>query len=80
MQNRLVLLLCNLKPSNLKGVKSHAMVLAASNEDHTKVELVDPPAGAKVGERVTFEGYNGDPEKVLSFLVNTPLMISNQHN
>eukprot|EP00026_Physarum_polycephalum_P007424 Phypoly_transcript_07484.p1 GENE.Phypoly_transcript_07484~~Phypoly_transcript_07484.p1 ORF type:complete len:451 (+),score=136.26 Phypoly_transcript_07484:61-1353(+) len=65
MQNRLVLLLCNLKPTNLKSVRSQAMVLAASNEDHTQVELVDPPAGAKIGERVTFEGYNGDPEKVL---------------
>ena len=67
MQNRPVLLLCNLKPANLKGVRSQAMVLAASNEDHTQVELVDPPAGAKVGERVTFAGYSGDPEKVIPY-------------
>ena len=28
----------------------------ASNDDHTQVELVDPPAGSKPGERVTFDG------------------------
>jgi methionine--tRNA ligase beta chain len=66
MQNRPVLLLCNLKPANLKGVRSQAMVLAASNEDHTQVELVDPPAAARVGERVTFAGFEGfEPEKAL---------------
>jgi aminoacyl tRNA synthase complex-interacting multifunctional protein 1 len=65
MQNRRVALLCNLKPSNLKGVRSQAMVLAASNEDHTKVELIEPPEGAVIGEKVTFEGFPGDPEKTL---------------
>jgi len=65
MTGKRVALLCNLKPSNLKGVKSHAMVLAASNEDHTQVELVEPPEGAKIGERVIFEGFPGDPEKTL---------------
>jgi len=66
MQNRRVVILANLKPTNLKGVRSQAMVLCASNEDHTKVELVEPPEGAKVGERVSFEGFPGDPEKVLA--------------
>jgi methionyl-tRNA synthetase len=37
MQNRKVCVLCNLKPVAMRGIKSHAMVLAASNEDHTKV-------------------------------------------
>ncbi|KAL5679624.1 hypothetical protein ACJX0J_006009, partial [Zea mays] len=36
MQNRKVCVLCNLKPVAMRGIKSHAMVLAASNEDHTK--------------------------------------------
>lgn len=65
MQDRRVLLLCNLKPSNLKSVKSFAMVLAASNADHTQVELVEPPEGAPPGERVFCEGFPGDPEKPL---------------
>jgi aminoacyl tRNA synthase complex-interacting multifunctional protein 1 len=60
MQDRMVLVLCNLKKRNLVGVSSHGMVLCASNADHTAVEFVIPPDGAKVGERVTFEGYDGD--------------------
>ncbi|KAI4310769.1 hypothetical protein MLD38_035720 [Melastoma candidum] len=66
MQNRKVCVLCNLKPANMRGIKSQAMVLAASNSDHTKVELVDPPEGAKVGERVTFPGFDGQPDDVLN--------------
>lgn len=30
------------------------MVLAASNADHTQVELVEPPEGAAPGERIHF--------------------------
>jgi len=66
MKNREVLILCNLKPANLKGIRSEAMVLAASNDDHTKVELVDPPKGSKIGERVTFDGYPGEPDTQLN--------------
>jgi hypothetical protein len=41
------------------GFPSQGMVLCGSNADHTAVELVDPPAGAQIGERVTFEGHDG---------------------
>ncbi|CAN1174965.1 Probable methionine--tRNA ligase [Linum perenne] len=54
LQNRKVCVLCNLKPATIRGVKSHGMVLAVSNADQTKIELVDPPASAAVGERITF--------------------------
>ncbi|KAL8542994.1 hypothetical protein ACS0TY_003761 [Phlomoides rotata] len=66
MQNRKVCVLCNLKPATMRGIKSQAMVLAASNNDHTKVELVEPPQGAAVGERVTFPGFEGLPDDVLN--------------
>ncbi|KAG0465746.1 hypothetical protein HPP92_019910 [Vanilla planifolia] len=66
MQYRKVCVLCNLKPATMRGIKSHAMVLAASNDDQTKVELVEPPASAVVGERVTFPGYSGEPDGVLN--------------
>ncbi|KAG9443219.1 hypothetical protein H6P81_019073 [Aristolochia fimbriata] len=65
MQNRKVCVLCNLKPATMRGIKSHAMVLAASSDDH-KVELVDPPQGAVVGESVSFPGYSGEPDEVLN--------------
>lgn len=64
MQGRKVVLVCNLKPANMRGIKSSAMVLAASpklaegDDPHAGVvELVEPPADAVVGERVFFEGY-----------------------
>jgi hypothetical protein len=49
-----------MKAKKLGGFPSQGMVLCGSNADHTVVELVDPPAGAKLGERVTFEGHDGN--------------------
>jgi aminoacyl tRNA synthase complex-interacting multifunctional protein 1 len=74
MQGRKVVVVCNLKPVKMRGIKSCAMVLAASpklkegEEDHHggPVELVTPPAEAKAGERVFFEGWKGEPEGVLN--------------
>ncbi|XP_010673414.2 probable methionine--tRNA ligase [Beta vulgaris subsp. vulgaris] len=66
MQNRKVCVLCNLKPATMRGIKSHAMVLAASDSEHTKVELVEPPKDAVIGERVKFSGFDGEPDDVLN--------------
>ncbi|KAI3459685.1 hypothetical protein Pfo_016348 [Paulownia fortunei] len=66
MQNRKVCVLCNLKPATMRGIKSQAMILAASKSDHTKVELIEPPEGAAIGERVTFPGFEGLPDDVLN--------------
>ncbi|CAB9502070.1 tRNA synthase complex-interacting multifunctional protein 1 [Seminavis robusta] len=63
MEGKMVLVLANLKPRTMLGFASHGMVLCSSNADHTKVEIVSPPEGTKVGERVEFEGFEGkDPE------------------
>lgn len=64
MQNRLVVMLCNLKPSKMRGVLSQAMVMCASSPE--KVEILDPPSDALPGERVTFENYPGEPDKELN--------------
>ncbi|ORY65006.1 uncharacterized protein BCR38DRAFT_340909 [Pseudomassariella vexata] len=74
MQGRKVVVVANLKPVKMRGVKSCAMVLAASPklkegevDDHKgPIELVSPPADAKAGERVNFEGWEGEPEGVLN--------------
>jgi len=58
--NRKVLVLANLKARKLAGFPSNGMVLCASNADHTKVTFADVPAGAVNGERVSFEGFEGD--------------------
>ncbi|TQS39033.1 hypothetical protein Golomagni_00451 [Golovinomyces magnicellulatus] len=74
MQGRKVVVVCNLKPVKMRGIKSAAMVLAASPrpkdgiDDHSSkvVELVTPPEGTVAGEKVFFEGWKGEPERVLN--------------
>ncbi|OQR94350.1 hypothetical protein ACHHYP_01405 [Achlya hypogyna] len=64
MEGRMCLVMCNLKPRALVGFKSHGMVLCAVKtlEDGTeRVAFVEPPAGAKPGERITYEGLTGEP-------------------
>lgn len=58
MQNRLVVVITNLKPRPLAGFMSNGMVLCATGDDG-KVEFIEPPAGATPGERITFEGHVG---------------------
>lgn len=53
-QDRKVIVLCNLKARNMRGIKSNGMVLCASNDAHDVVEPLAPPAEAPVGERVYF--------------------------
>lgn len=40
MQMRRCVLVCNLKPANMRGVKSHAMVLAATSPDGLNVRII----------------------------------------
>jgi aminoacyl tRNA synthase complex-interacting multifunctional protein 1 len=56
MQDKLLIGVCNLKPAALRGIKSFGMVLCSTSAEG-KVEFVDPPAGAKPGDRVFFEGF-----------------------
>ncbi|KAK3275056.1 hypothetical protein CYMTET_16795 [Cymbomonas tetramitiformis] len=66
MKGARVLVLANVKPGNMRDVKSFGMVLCGSNEEHTQVDFVVPPEGVPVGERVTFDGIEGAPEEVLN--------------
>lgn len=59
MQDRKLIVVCNLKARNLVGFKSHGMVLCASTVDENGnhiVEFVDPPANAQPGDRIVAEG------------------------
>ena len=79
MQDRKVIVVANLKPVNMRSIKSAAMVLAASpatkegDDPHAAdriVELVSPPEAAEAGDAVFFEGWEyGEgkgPEKQLN--------------
>ncbi|KAM6959313.1 tyrosine--tRNA ligase, cytoplasmic [Aplochiton taeniatus] len=68
LQDRMVLLLCNLKAQKMRGIESQAMLLCASIEgEPRRVEPLDPPEGSSPGERVFIEGYEeGKPEEKLN--------------
>ena len=58
--NKRVLVLANLKSRKLVGFPSHGMVLCASQEGG-KVELIEPPKSANIGDRITAKGFEGEP-------------------
>ncbi|KAF9081265.1 G4 quadruplex nucleic acid binding protein [Mortierella sp. GBA35] len=66
MENRWLVCVCNLKPATMRGVKSFAMVLAAT-DDSGKLELVDPPKGSKPGDKCYFGDWKEEkPEEVMN--------------
>ncbi|VDP14543.1 unnamed protein product [Soboliphyme baturini] len=64
MQNRCVVVLCNLKPVKMRGIESQAMVLCGSTPE--KVEFLDPPLNCVPGDRVSCPGYAGIPDTLLN--------------
>jgi aminoacyl tRNA synthase complex-interacting multifunctional protein 1 len=64
MQNRMALLMCNLKPAKMRGVLSEAMVMCASTPE--KVEILEVPEGAVPGDRIVVDGYPGECDAQLN--------------
>ena len=64
MQDRMAVLLCNLKPSKMRGIMSEAMVMCASTPE--KVEILAPPPGAKPGDVVEVKGFTRAPDAQLN--------------
>ncbi|WVZ84491.1 hypothetical protein U9M48_031520 [Paspalum notatum var. saurae] len=54
LQDSNVIVLANLKPRNMRGIKSNGMLMAASDASHENVELLVPPKGSVPGERIWF--------------------------
>ena len=52
MTKGFVVVFANLKPRKLADFMSNGMVMAASNSDKSVIELIRPPEGSKIGERV----------------------------
>ena len=49
---RKIVVVANLKPAQLMGLESQGMLLAASNEDNSKLILVDPGQEMELGATV----------------------------
>ncbi|KAL1491949.1 hypothetical protein ABEB36_012464 [Hypothenemus hampei] len=64
LQNRLVMLLCNLKPVKMRGITSEAMVMCASSPD--RVEVLIPPPNCEPGDLVHCDGYTRQPDGVMN--------------
>jgi methionine--tRNA ligase beta chain len=62
-EGKLVLVLCNLKKSKIRGETSEAMVLCGSHDG--KVELLVPPEGSQPGDIVQAQGIKPAPMKQL---------------
>ncbi|KAF3451110.1 hypothetical protein FNV43_RR07199 [Rhamnella rubrinervis] len=54
LEDTKVVVLANLKPRNMRGVKSCGMLMAASDASHGNVEILVPPEGSIPGERIWF--------------------------
>ena len=61
MMNRMVAVVCNLKPAKMRGILSTGMVLCASNDDHTSVDPILIPEGSTIGSRIMVEGFDKAP-------------------
>ena len=61
----LVVVFTNLKPCKMRGVLCHGALLAATKLNKSgaliSYELVRPPEGSKIGERITIQGYERSP-------------------
>jgi aminoacyl tRNA synthase complex-interacting multifunctional protein 1 len=64
MQDRIGVFLLNLKPAKMRGILSEGMIMCGSSPE--KVEIIDPPTGAAIGDRVVVDGYPGGPDEQLN--------------
>lgn len=52
LKGKKCIVFCNLEPKTMKGIKSEGMILAAVNEDESKVILIEPEKDIKVGSKI----------------------------
>lgn len=64
MQDRLAVFLLNLKPAKMRGILSQGMIMCASTPE--RVEILDVPQAAQIGDRVFCEGFPGTPDVQLN--------------
>lgn len=62
LENKLVVVLCNLKTSKLRGHLSEGMILCATSG--SAVEPIDPPESARIGDIVHCENYDRAPVEI----------------
>ncbi|RZC42270.1 tyrosine--tRNA ligase, cytoplasmic [Asbolus verrucosus] len=67
LENRSVVVLCNLKPTKMRGIESEGMILCTSRDEPKQVEILIPPENSSPGDKLLFENYeDGEPDSVLN--------------
>ncbi|CAF3261620.1 unnamed protein product [Rotaria sp. Silwood2] len=56
LDQKLVIVACNLKPVKTRGITSEAMLMCASTSE--KIELLEPLSDCKPDDRIECDGYN----------------------
>lgn len=63
LKDRLVIVLCNVKPVKMRGIDSNGMIMCAHGDG--KVEVLSPPTGSVVGDLIECDGYTRKPDSGL---------------
>ncbi|PHJ16388.1 trna binding domain-containing protein [Cystoisospora suis] len=66
LEGQKVIVLANMKPKNLRGFASHGMLVCATSKDGSECQIMRPPPSAPIGEQITFEGLQGEPDPVMN--------------
>ncbi len=53
LEGKRCIVFCNLEPKTLKGIESKGMILAAVNDDHSEVKLIQPDGEIELGSQVS---------------------------
>lgn len=53
LKNKQIIIISNLEPREMRGIKSEGMLLAAVSEDHKEVVLLTPEKKVKNGNKVS---------------------------
>lgn len=80
----MVILLCNVEMSWSRGLKCDGVMICAEDKKSGRIELLDPPSEAKIGDLVFVEGYGrgvgnklvapGDPRGLYHSIVGQKLV------
>ncbi|MGV8151473.1 MAG: methionine--tRNA ligase subunit beta [Candidatus Nanoarchaeia archaeon] len=53
LEGKRCVVFCNLEPRVMRGIKSEGMILAASNDDHSEVKLIQPDGVVELGSKIS---------------------------
>ncbi|KAA6364479.1 MAG: hypothetical protein EZS28_039995, partial [Streblomastix strix] len=69
LEGRIVCSISNLKPKKMVGIEGGVMLLAATNKENGKIQILEPPVGSAVGDRIFPDGH---PQIGGSAAIETP--------